>query len=291
MVLKLFIPFYLMVISLACYKKVTPVFPNPCLVGGVDICKTQPLKLVWSDEFNTEGVPDTTKWHFESGFVRNEEAQWYQKENALCSNGNLVITGKKELKPNPNYVAGSTNWKTNRAFIDYTSASVVMNREHAFKYGKMEVRAKIVTQTGLWPAIWTLGVSGEWPSNGEVDVMEYYGNKILANFAFASATRRQAIWDGYSKPMTAFPSSWSSDYHIWTLNWSEQKMEILLDNVLMNTIDLFDTVNKSDGKNPFKQPHYLLLNLALGGINGGALANTAFPSQYSIDYVRIYGPD
>lgn len=291
MVLKCLIPFCLLAVFLSCKQTETPVVTNSCFVGGVDTCNIKSLKLMWSDEFNTEGVPDTTKWQFESGFVRNEEAQWYQKENALCTKGNLVITGKKERKPNPNYVAGSTNWKTNRAFIDYTSASLVMKKEHAFQYGKMEVRAKIVTETGLWPAIWTLGTSGEWPSNGEVDVMEYYSNKVLANFAYASATRWQAIWDSYSKPMSAFPSSWSNDYHIWTLIWSDQKMEILLDNVSINTIDVPSAINKSDGKNPFKQPHYALLNLALGGVNGGSLAATTFPSQYLVDYIRIYAPN
>lgn len=246
------------------------------------------FKLVWSDEFNTDGVPDSTKWRFESGFVRNEENQWYQKENAVCNNGNLFITGKKERKYNPNFISGSNNWKTSREFIDYTSASVVMKKEHAFLYGKMEVRAKIIAQTGLWPAIWTLGVRGEWPSNGEVDVMEYYENKILANFAFASSKRYQAIWDGADIPMSAFNPSWEDSYHIWSLEWTENKMEILLDGVSMNSIDLSKTFNKSDGKNPFRQAQYLILNLALGGNRGGSLLNTTFPSQYLIDYVRIY---
>ena len=260
-------------------------------------CKSEQLadtiktgQLVWSDEFNTDGSPDSSKWQFESGFVRNNEAQWYQKENAVCNNGNLVITGKKERRANPNYVAGSSKWQTNRAFIDYTSASVVMKKEHAFQHGKMEVRAKIIAQTGLWPAIWTLGATGEWPSNGEVDVMEYYDDKILANYAFASATRFQAIWDSYKKPMGEFPTNWADNYHVWTLEWTENEMKILLDGVSMNTIDLTKSINKSDGKNPFRQPHYVLLNLALGGNNGGSLANTAFPSQYLIDYVRIYAP-
>jgi beta-glucanase (GH16 family) len=245
-------------------------------------------QLVWSDEFNNDGIPDSTKWKFETGFVRNEEDQWYQKENANCSNGNLVITGKKERKKNPNFIAGSTNWKTSRQFIDYTSASVVMKKEHAFLYGRMEVKAKIITQTGLWPAIWTLGTSGEWPSNGEVDVMEFYDNKILANFAYATATKWKAIWDGESKPINTFPANWADSYHIWTLEWTEDKMDILLDGVSINTIDLTKSINKSDGKNPFQQPHYLLLNLALGGNKGGSLANTTLPSQYLIDYVRIY---
>jgi beta-glucanase (GH16 family) len=246
-------------------------------------------ELVWFDEFNTDGAPDAVKWKFESGFMRNEEAQWYQSENAVCEGGNLVITGKKERKPNPTYVAGSANWKTKREFIEYTSASVVMQEVHSFKYGKLEVKAKIDAQTGLWPAIWTLGVEGEWPSNGEVDVMEYYGDKILANFAYGSATRWQAIWKGANRTLPALGGFlWANQYHVWTLEWDENMMRILLDGELLNTIDLSSTFNKIDGKNPFRQPHYLLLNLAMGGNNGGSLTNTVLPSKYLIDYVRIY---
>ena len=251
----------------------------------------EPLKyeLVWSDEFDTAGAPDSLKWKFETGFVRNEEAQWYQSENAVCEGGNLVITGKKERKPNPTYVPGSTNWKTKREFIEYTSSSVVMKEEHAFKYGKLEVKAQIDAQTGLWPAIWTLGIEGEWPSNGEVDVMEYYGDKILANFAYANTNRWQAIWDGANKSLTSLGGTlWASQYHIWTLEWDENLMRILLDGEFMNSIDLSTSINKSDGKNPFRQPHYLLLNLAMGGNNGGSLEATVLPSKYKIDYVRIY---
>lgn len=254
---------------------------------------TEPVQtkyeLVWSEEFNTNGPPDPQKWKFESGFVRNEEAQWYQSENAMCEGGNLVITGKKERKSNPRYIPGSTDWRTKREFIDYTSASVVMQEAHAFKYGKIEVRAKIDAQTGLWPAIWTLGADGEWPSNGEVDIMEYYGDKILANFAYASATRWQAIWDGANKSLTSLGGTlWASQFHVWTLEWDENLMRILLDGELMNSIDLSTSINKSDGKNPFRQPHYLLLNLAMGGTSGGSLASTVLPSKYMIDYVRIY---
>lgn len=246
-------------------------------------------QLVWGDEFNTNGNLDSTKWEFESGFIRNEEAQWYQKENAICENGNLIITGKKERKPNPNYQAGSSDWKLNRQFIDYTSASVTMKKIHAIKYGKIEVRAKIDAQTGLWPAIWTLGISGEWPSNGEVDIMEYYDKKILANFAWASATRWQAIWNASSKTVESLGgATWTNQYHIWTLEWDANMMKVSLDDVLVNSADLSKTINKSDGLNPFRQPHYLLLNLAMGGTNGGSLVNTILPSKYIIDYVRIY---
>jgi beta-glucanase (GH16 family) len=245
--------------------------------------------LVWSDEFNKDGLLDSTKWRYENGFVRNNEAQWYQKENAICYAGNLVITGKKERKLNPNYIKSSTNWKTKRAFIDYTSSSVVMQKIHAFQYGKLEVRAKIDAQKGLWPAIWTLGVSGEWPSNGEVDIMEYYDNKILANYAYSDAARYKPIWDGASKRIDSLGGAkWAEQFHVWTLVWDYNNMRILLDGDVVNTIDLNTTINKSDGKNPFRQPHYLMLNLAMGGNSGGSLANTQLPSKYYIDYVRLY---
>lgn len=246
-------------------------------------------KLVWFDEFNTDGLLDSAKWKYENGFVRNQEIQWYQKENAICKGGNLIITGKKERKLNPNYIAGSNNWKTNREYIDYTASSVVMQKVHAFQYGKLEVRAKIDAQTGLWPAIWTVGVSGEWPSNGEVDIMEYYDNRILANFAHAEKERFKAIWDGASISIDSLGGpAWANNFHLWTWEWDENTMRIFLDGVLLNEIDLNTTINKSDGKNPFRQPHYLLLNLAMGGNRGGSLEKTILPSNYYIDYVRLY---
>ncbi|HLP36032.1 glycoside hydrolase family 16 protein [Lacibacter sp.] len=266
-------------------------FSTACYNAGELAAQTIPVqyKLVWFDEFTKDGVPDPKKWKFENGFVRNEEAQWYQQENAICENGYLVITGKKERKPNPNFIQGSTSWKTNRAFIEYTSSSVVMQREHAFQYGKIEVRAKIDAQTGLWPAIWTVGVSGEWPSNGEVDIMEYYEDKILANFAIAEKERYKAIWDGASVKLDSLGGKkWADQFHVWTLEWSENEMKIFVDDLLLNSIDLKQSINKSDGKNPFRQPHYLLLNLAMGGNRGGSLVNTILPSKYMIDYVRIY---
>jgi beta-glucanase (GH16 family) len=246
-------------------------------------------QLIWSDEFTNEGGPDTSKWRFENGFVRNNEAQWYQKENALCRNGFLEISGQKEQKPNPNFVEKSKNWRKNRPDIEYTSASLVMKKEHAFKYGKVEVRAKIDAQTGLWPAIWTLGIDGQWPANGEVDIMEYYHDSILANYAIANKIGKGAIWDSYKKPLDSFGGKkWADDFHVWTLIWTENKMEIYVDAILLNDIDLTKTFNKSDGLNPFRQPHYILLNLAMGGDRGGSLKNTNLPSKYLVDYVRVY---
>ncbi|MFY7899218.1 MAG: glycoside hydrolase family 16 protein [Chitinophagaceae bacterium] len=246
-------------------------------------------KLVWFDEFNNTGSPDTTKWEFEEGYKRNNEAQWYQKDNAFCKDGYLIIQARKETKPNPNYVEGSNNWKTKWPKVKYTSASLVMKKIHAFQYGKLEVKAKIEAQDGLWPAIWTLGVSGKWPANGEVDIMEYYQNQILANYAYAGKNGYQAIWDAVKKPIDSLGGKkWADSFHVWTYLWDENKMQIFVDDTLLNEIDLNTTINKSDGLNPMRQPHYLLLNLALGGDKGGSLANTIFPSNYLVDYVRLY---
>ena len=144
--------------------------------------------------------------------------------------------------------------------------------------------------TGTWPAIWTLGVDCEWPSNGEVDVMENYGGDILANFAWGTNRRWTAQWDSSHHAVTDFGAGWTDDFHIWALHWTEDQMVITLDDRVLNTVDLNTTVNGSaacSGQNPFRQAHYLLLNLALGGA-GGNVDELVFPTRYVVDYVRVY---
>ena len=248
------------------------------------------LELVWSDEFDGSGPLDPEKWAFEEGFKRNEELQWYQAENAVREDGFLVIEGRRENRPNPTHVPGSNDWRTRRATIDYTSASVLTAGLFDWQYGRLEVRAKVTNHTGTWPAIWTLGVDCEWPSSGEVDVMENYDNKILANFAWGTNRRWRPEWNSVRRPVPDFGEGWTDDFHIWELHWTEDRMTILLDGNVLNTVDLNTTINGSaacQGQNPFRQRHYLLLNLALGGA-GGPVGNLAFPTRYIVDYVRIY---
>ena len=149
-------------------------------------CATNRYKLVWHDEFKKNGPPDPANWNYERGFVRNSELQWYQPENAFCSNGLLVIEARREHKPNPEFVTNSTDWQTRREWIDYTSASITSRRLREFKYGKFEMRARIDTRPGSWPAFWTLGAQPgiRWPACGEVDIMEFYTNTVLANFGY-----------------------------------------------------------------------------------------------------------
>lgn len=247
-------------------------------------------ELIWSDEFDTDGRPDSNNWTYEHGFVRNEELQWYQPDNARCESGLLIIEGKREKKKNPNYNSFSTSWKQNREYAEYTSSSLTTRRTHSWQYGRFEMKGRIDTRPGLWPAFWTLGIEGQWPSCGEIDIMEYYRGLLLANAAWASAKRWTPIWDDFKKPISEFEDpNWSDNFHIWRMDWDEENIKLYVDDMLLNTIDLTKTINKDvEGKNPFHQPHYIILNLAIGGTAGGDPSETEFPAKFEIDYVRIY---
>jgi len=246
--------------------------------------------LVWSDEFSNDGAPNPQNWAFEKGFVRNHELQWYQPDNAYVKKGKLIIEGRREQKPNPTYSAQSQDWRKQRENIEYTAASLKTQGLHSWQYGRFEMRAKIDTQAGIWPAFWTLGVEGEWPRNGEIDIMEFYRGMLLANVAWGSETRFKAIWRDLKKPIETFQDPrWRKKFHVWRMDWDEKAIRLYVDGELLNFVELQYTINQ-DGtqKNPFMQPHYLLLNLAIGGDNGGDPSSSQFPSKYIIDYVRVY---
>jgi beta-glucanase (GH16 family) len=250
-------------------------------------------RLVWSDEFNQDGAPDPAKWTFENGFVRNEELQWYQPQNAVVQGGHLVIEARRERVPNPGYRKDAKDWRGKREFAEYTSACVITKGLHQWTYGRFEVRARIDVQKGMWPAIWTLGVEREWPSNGEIDIMEFYRVKdvptILANACWGSGKRWDAVWNAKKIPFSHFTAKdpdWAKGFHTWRMDWDEQQVRLLLDGELLNTIDVAKARNP-DGFLPFRQPHYLLLNLAIGKAGGDPTAST-FPARYEIDFVRVY---
>jgi len=256
-------------------------------------------KLVWCDEFNQDGRLDTTVWNYEQGFKRNHEDQWYQAENAYCRNGKLIIEARREQaeRKNPDYEAGSADWRKKREHIAYTSASVNTAGKYEFLYGRLEVRAKIPTAGGAWPAIWLLGSGMPWPSCGEIDVMEYYRiggvPHILANACWGDSIPNHAVWNSQRIPFTHFTghdAKWADKFHTWRMDWDESSIRFYLDDELLNEISLGTTVNGSIGlgTNPFRKPQYVLLNLALGGDNGGEIADEAFPMKYEIDYVRVY---
>lgn len=245
-------------------------------------------ELVWQDEFEVDGKPNPSRWNFEEGFVRNREDQWYQPENAVCKDGFLIIEARKERKPNPNYKPDSENWKENREFIEYTSSSLLTKGLHSWQYGRFEMRAKIDTSPGMWPAFWTLGEKGYWPACGEIDIMEYYRGMILANAAWAGAEGTH--WDDLKKDVESFNDpDWAHKFHVWRMDWNENTIQLYVDDILLNTIELEKTINqRGDIENPMQQPHYIIINLAIGGTNGGDPSSTEFPRKYIIDYVRVY---
>ena len=156
------------------------------------------------------------------------------------------------------------------------------------------MRARIDTAMGAWPAIWTLGIDKEWPSCGEVDMLEFYRPdgvpSILANVASGTNVRYKGKWDSVKKTLASLIAKdkrWPEKFHIWRMDWNKDSINLYVDNELLNTTLLSETIN-ADGSNPFMQPHYLLLNLALGGVNGGDPSQSRFPITFEVDYVRVY---
>lgn len=247
-------------------------------------------ELVWSDEFDREGPPDPAHWVAEQGFRRNHELQWYESANAFCRDGRLVLEGRRESRENPDHQPGSQDWRLARTHAEYTSACLTTEGRHAWRFGRFEVRARIPVAPGLWPAIWFLGVGGRWPSRGEIDLMEYYEGQILANLAWGSARPSVATWRESRHPLARFGPAWADQFHVWRMDWEAARIQLRVDDVLLNSVDLAEAVNPTDEgpRHPFHQPHFLLLNLAIGGKCGGDPSATEFPVRYDIDYVRVY---
>lgn len=242
---------------------------------------------VWADEFNADGPPDPAKWRSELGFERNEELQYYRPENAECRNGLLVLEARREAFPNPRFSENSKDWRKQRRQAEYTSGSLITVEDQAWSFGRYEIRARFNALPGLWPAIWTTG-RGRWPHGGEIDVLEFYQNQILANFLWAGKNG-VAHWEAARHPIANFnPDSFNNSFHIWVMEWTEEKIEIFLDGKLLNSLAQKQAVNE-DGPpiNPFTRPHHFRLNLAIGA-NAGDPSATPFPQRYEIDYVRIY---
>jgi beta-glucanase (GH16 family) len=251
-------------------------------------------ELVWSDEFDRDGLPDPAKWVQEEGFIRNQELQYYtvgRLENARVENGHLIIEARKEPFPNPRHQpdAPERRWQQRRAQADYTSASLTTRGRAEWTYGRVEVRAKLPGGRGTWPAIWMLGSNiGEvgWPACGEIDIMEYVGHDPGVVHSYVH-TRGYNHTRGNGRGARLKLPEAETAFHVYAVEWTPEHLKFFVDD--MNYFTL-----KNDGTGvdswPFDAPHYLILNLAIGGAWGGqqGIDDSIFPQRFLIDYVRVY---
>lgn len=235
-------------------------------------------KLAWKDGFNYEGLPDSTKWSYDVGGEGwgNEELQYYtkqRKQNVAVSNGCLSITAIKEKYEGNNY----------------TSARLVTKGKKDFKYGKIEIRAKIPKGRGLWPAFWMLSSNEPriWPDDGEIDILENVGY-TPGEITGAAHVRRNKTSNAIITSSNSTNIEGASDaFHVYKLIWTPERLEWYVDDKLFH---FYDKADRPPLHWPFNGNFYLILNVAVGGSWGGknGIDDTVFPQSFVIDYVRVY---
>jgi beta-glucanase (GH16 family) len=254
------------------------------LIAGCNSRKTDKkaneYQLVWSDEFDYNGLPDSTKWIYDtegnSAGWGNNEAQFYtigRKENTNVMDGKLSITAIREDFEGKKFTSGRLVSKAD------------------WQCGRIEVRAKVPAGRGTWSAIWMMPggwtfKDGNWPDVGEIDIMEHVGHDL--NVIHASAHSKDYQWQvGTQKTGIMTVPEASEKFHSYILDWAPDVMKAYVDDSLY-----FEYKNEGLGETkwPYKKPFYLILNVAVGGAWGSmkGIDEQAFPQTMEIDYVRVY---
>lgn len=259
----------------------TGVWPATPAPAGITAPKG--MHYVWGDEFDGPdgAAPNPAKWGYEKGFVRNKEAQFYtedRRENARLEKGRLVIEGRRE--------AFEQGGKTAR----FTAASVVSEDKFAFKYGRIEIAAKVPRGVGTWPALWMMGQDRRkagWPACGEIDILEHLGYEqgvvyCTVHTPGETPDKKHASSGGKIKGVKT-----SEGFRVYAMDWTPDKIVLSCDG---KVVHIYARAGKSDRTWKFDKPHYLLMNLAIGGGWGGAkgIDEAAFPCRFEIDYVRVF---
>lgn len=231
---------------------------------------------LWSDEFSGTQI-DNSLWGYDigGGGWGNNELEYYtdSPKNSYVSSGNLVIEARKE------------------SFLgrEYTSARIISKGKKDFTFGRVDIRAKLPKGQGIWPALWMLGKKIDqtnWPNCGEIDIMELLGHepsKIYGTVHYGpiGSSTSTTKTSNYKLPSGDF----SDSYHVFSLNWSQDNMEVLIDDVSMLKTDR----TQIGAIYPFNEPFFMLFNVAVGGNwPGGPDISTVFPQQMLVDYIRVF---
>jgi beta-glucanase (GH16 family) len=244
-------------------------------------CFSQDENLLWSDEFNGVGAPDSTYWSYELGATGygNNEIQNYTNllANSRQENGTLIIEAHKKGD-------------------EWTSARLISKDKFNFTYGRIVFRAKLPTGFGTWPALWMLGQNINevgWPECGEIDVMEHVGRRpgVVQAAMHTPSSHGNTLNVGF----TDVPD-FDTEYHLYEANWTKEKIEFSVDGLLFYTY--FPAIKDNDTW-PFEKPQYIIMNIAMGGNFGSypefesdGLKNGIDPelskARMEIDYVRVY---
>ena len=233
------------------------------------------LALVWQDEFDQDGLPNTSNWGYNIGNGDNgwgnNESEFYtdRLDNAKVENGILKITAKRESYEG----------------YDFTSARLLTAGKFEFTYGRIDVRAKLPQGGGLWPAIWMLGAnisSVGWPACGEIDIMEYVGNNPGK---ISSAIHTSSSFGATVNYKAVTITNETTEYHIYSLIWTQDSLTFLLDDEAYYT---YKPATKNDQTWPFYKKQFIILNLAVGGNLGGVIDPNFQTSTMEVDYVRVY---
>jgi beta-glucanase (GH16 family) len=249
------------------------------LAGAAPVEVPAGYKLVWADEFDTDGLPDPAKWQNDTSRNRqgwhNHELQYYaapRAANAVVKGGRLIITARKES------ISSAADWGGQA----YSSARLQTRGKAEWTYGFFEVRAKLPCGKGTWPAIWMLGSNGSWPANGELDIMEQVGSDPARVFSTVHTT---AGHGGQSVSGIVRIADACQNFHRYQMLWTASEVSFAVDGFAHLRYPRLDAGPRVW---PFDAPQFLLLNLAIGGDLGGEVDDRIFPVAMEVDYVRVY---
>lgn len=232
-------------------------------------------ELFWSEEFDTDGAPDPNHWNYDLGTGDNGwgngEAQTYtdRAENVFVDNGTLKIVAKREN------LNGAT----------FTSARIKSQDKFEFTYGKIEIRAKLPSGGGTWPALWLLGADFEtntWPAAGEMDIMEHVGNR---QDVVQAAVHSPSSFGNTQNKGDLTVTGVSDEFHLYELEWTADALKFGVDG---NNYYTYNPSSKNDSTYPFNKDFFFILNVAMGGSLGGDIDNAFTEGTMEVDYIRVY---